>query len=69
MNEELLRIRELNVLSRTELSELSGVDEITIYRLDSGRTLKVRPSTIRKLASALKVEPLSLMSVQPRFEL
>lgn len=68
MNGELEHLRELNALSRRDLSELSGVDQATIYRLERGRTDKARPSTIRKLASALGVEPSMLTSSQTRMD-
>lgn len=64
MNGELRRIRERKALSRRDLASLSGVDESTIYRFEHGRTTQVRPSTIRRLASALGVQPEQLTSVQ-----
>jgi transcriptional regulator with XRE-family HTH domain len=66
LNGQLRHERELRALSRKDLADLSGVDEVTIYRLEQGRTLKARPSTVRKLASALNIEPAVLMSTQTR---
>ena len=63
MNEHLKRIREIRALSRKDLAERSHVNEITIYRAECGRT-KLRPSTIRKLARALGVEPDDLTGEQ-----
>lgn len=69
MNGQLQTLRELRALSRRDLAELSGVDKATIYRLEHGRTGRARPSTLRKLAKALDVEPALLLSVQGRMEL
>ncbi len=63
MNEHLRRLRETRALSRKDLAGKSGVDESTIYRAERGQT-SLRPSTIRKLAQALGVEPDELMSDQ-----
>ena len=63
MNGQLKRIRETKVLSRKDLANSSGVNESTIYRAERGDT-KLWPSTIRKLAHALDVEPGILTSKQ-----
>jgi transcriptional regulator with XRE-family HTH domain len=54
--ERLAEIREHRALTLRELGELSGVDANTINQIELGRR-KARPSTIRKLARALGVEP------------
>jgi transcriptional regulator with XRE-family HTH domain len=51
------------VLTLHELEERSGVAYNTIWRLENGYT-DARPSTIRKLATALDVEPGELIVVE-----
>lgn len=46
------------VLSQAELAEKAGVSEPSITRLEGGGD--ARPSTIRKIAKALNVEPQEL---------
>ncbi len=61
MNVARLReLRRLRVLSMRELEELSGVSYNTIWRLETGRT-GAQPRTIRRIASALGVEPAELV--------
>ena len=43
-------------MTQEELAEASGVSRNTISRLETG-TQEARPSTVRKLADALGVEP------------
>ena len=66
VNGHLRRLRELSALSRRDLAEMSGVDESTIYRLESARSRKAMPRTVRQLARALKVEPAVLLSEQTK---
>ena len=57
------RVKELraeHVMSLRELSEIAGVSKDTIWRLESGTSTNAHPSTIRKLAKALGVEPTEL---------
>jgi transcriptional regulator with XRE-family HTH domain len=57
------RVKELRaerVMSLRELSEIAGVSKDTIWRLESGTSTNAHPSTIRKLAKALGVEPTEL---------
>lgn len=63
MNGRLKQIRENQAFSRKDLAGRADVHESTIYRAEFGRT-KLRPSTIRKLARALGVEPDELTSEQ-----
>ena len=58
---KLRTLREEHVLSLRDLEELSGVTANTIYRLEAGRHKQAHPSTIRKLATALGVEPRDLV--------
>jgi len=69
MNGNVKDLRERKVLTRKELSELSGVDEATIYRIERGRTGRPRPSTLRKLAAALGVDAETLASIQHRMDI
>jgi transcriptional regulator with XRE-family HTH domain len=55
----LRELREEAVLTVRELSALSGVSEDTITKIENGHR-KARPSTVRKLAKALDVEPQEL---------
>ncbi|MFW6105687.1 MAG: helix-turn-helix transcriptional regulator [Chloroflexota bacterium] len=55
INSNLKRLRQQRVLSLTDLARLSGVNRITINRIENGKQ-KPLPRTIRKLAEALQVE-------------
>ena len=56
----LRRIRQGAVMSQEELAEKSGVARDTISKLETGRR-GAYPSTIRKLAAGLEVQPQILM--------
>ena len=60
---QLRAAREAKVLSQDELAQKAGVSRITVSHLESGRD--AYPSTIRKLATALGVEPGTLTSTAP----
>jgi transcriptional regulator with XRE-family HTH domain len=60
---KLKELRQRRVLTLRELEEESGVSYNTIWRLENGHT-DARPSTIRKLAAALSVEPEELIMVR-----
>jgi transcriptional regulator with XRE-family HTH domain len=47
-------------MSQRELAAASGVSQTTIYKIEAGK-VEARPSTTRKLAAALGVEPKELM--------
>ena len=53
-------IRERRALSQRELSKLAGVSRMTIVRLEAGGEDPF-PTTVRKLAKALDVDPAELM--------
>lgn len=53
-------LRQRAVMSQEQLSERSGVARDTISKLETGRR-KAYPTTIRKLAAGLEVEPRMLM--------
>lgn len=56
----LKEIRQIRALSQRELSKLSGVSRVTIVRLEAGGEDPF-PTTVRRLADALGVEPAELM--------
>ncbi len=56
----LRRVRQGAVMSQEELAERSGVARDTISKLETGRR-GAYPSTIRKLAAGLEVQPQMLM--------
>ena len=59
----MARLRELRhqrVLSMRELEERSGVSYNTIWRLETGKT-GAQPRTIRRIATALGVDPADLV--------
>lgn len=60
----LERIRKEQGLSRRELELLSGVKQVTIYHLETGRTdvNNIKLSTLIALAKALKVKVIDLLS-------
>ncbi len=60
---KLRQLRRRRVLTLRELEDVSGVSYNTIWRLENGYR-EARPSTIRKLAKALKVEPEELVRVE-----
>lgn len=60
VGENLRRWRERRAMSQDDLSVASGVGQNTIWRIErEGR--QPRPSTLRKLAAALKVDPAELL--------
>ena len=59
--EKLRELRLLNALSQRDLAARSTVAYPTISRLETGKEGPPYPSTIRKLARALRVEPSELM--------
>lgn len=55
----LKQLRTRAALSQRDLARRAAIDESTIVRLEAGGQ-PPRPSTIRKLARALKVKPMAL---------
>jgi len=58
----LVRLRELRLrraLTQADLAELAGIARTTIVRLEQGDP-NVNPTTLRKLARALRVKPTAL---------
>ena len=58
--EEIKSLRKDRVLSQRELARMADVTHATVWRLENGFDL-ARPSTVRKLAAALGVEPKELL--------
>jgi DNA-binding XRE family transcriptional regulator len=58
--ERLKTLRTEHVLTLRELAEVAGVSKDTIWRLENGHS-EAHPSTIRKLAKALDVQPKELV--------
>jgi transcriptional regulator with XRE-family HTH domain len=54
-------VRERKALSQRELAERSGVNRVTIARIEAGLQ-EPHPRTTRRLAEALGVEPAELMA-------
>jgi transcriptional regulator with XRE-family HTH domain len=63
--QKLRDTRKRAALSMRDLAGKAGVGYLTVFRLEHGRVKDARPSTLRKLAAALKVEPAALMSEEP----
>lgn len=59
--DKLRRERDRRALSMRELADLAGVSWVTVWRIENGRRVQPHPSTLRKLAAALAVEPAELM--------
>ena len=58
--ERLRTLRNEHVLTLRELAEVAGVSKDTIWRLENGHS-EAHPSTIRKLAKTLGVQPKELV--------
>lgn len=61
MNSNVKRLREQRALSLTDLAQKSGVNRITIHRIENGKQ-KPMPRTVRKLAEALQVKVEELLN-------
>jgi transcriptional regulator with XRE-family HTH domain len=67
---ELTRLRELRdsaFLTQRELAERAGLTQASVARLETGKH-RARPTTARRLAAALGVEPKELVAPRPRGE-
>jgi predicted transcriptional regulator len=58
----LIRRRRLMALSQGDLAIRAGMSRAAIVRIEGGHA-NARPSTIRRIASALACEPVDLMAV------
>ena len=54
-------VRERRALTQQQLAEKAGVNRVTIARLERGKDQPF-PTTVRKLADALRVDPADLMA-------
>ncbi len=59
--EKVRAARERAIRSKAELAEESNLNRNTIGRIENKGVVGVHPSTIRKIAKALSVEPESLL--------
>jgi transcriptional regulator with XRE-family HTH domain len=57
--------RERAYLSSRELAEKSGVSPATIWRVERGDFVRLRPSTVRKIAQVLAVCPTEVAEFAP----
>ena len=57
LSARLKQVRERRVMTQEELATAAGVPVVTISRIENGHTGEPRPSTVRKLAKALSVDP------------
>jgi transcriptional regulator with XRE-family HTH domain len=60
IGEQLRRLREERALRQEDLAELAGVGKNTVNRIERNLT-EPHMTTIRKLATALEVEPVALV--------
>jgi transcriptional regulator with XRE-family HTH domain len=61
LGSRLKQARERRVMTQEDLSRAAGVTEATISRTENEKSGPTRPSTIRKLAAALDVDPAWLL--------
>ena len=56
------RLRHLGVMTQVDLAERAGISPVTVARLetDDGE-IRPRPTTVRRLAKALEVDPAWLL--------
>ena len=52
--------REERFFSQRELAEKAGINHNTVWRIEGAGPAEVHPRTIRKIATALGVDPASL---------
>ena len=60
VGEKLKRLRTLQALTQVELAERAGLTTAAVARIERDEA-EPRPSTLRKLAKALDVEPRDLV--------
>ena len=68
MNDRLVEYRRRQGLSQRDLAEMSGVSPSTIYEIEKGRR-EAKPSTLRKLATALGVEVTNLIAEEKKVQI
>ena len=62
---KLEELRRLKAMSQMDLAMAAGVSISTIYKLEHGRTMRVRPRNARVVAEALGVEPAEIEELRP----
>ena len=60
VGEKLKRLRTLSALTQAELAEAAGLTTAAVARIERDEA-EPRPSTLRKLANALNVQPRDLI--------
>jgi transcriptional regulator with XRE-family HTH domain len=60
VGEKLKRLRTLNALTQAELADRAGLTTAAVARIERDEA-EPRPSTLRKLAEALDVQPRELI--------
>jgi len=60
VGDNLKRLRTLNALTQVELAERAGLTTAAVARIERDEA-EPRPSTLRKLAKALNVQPRDLV--------
>ncbi|CAN5734523.1 hypothetical protein BH24ACT22_BH24ACT22_09130 [soil metagenome] len=58
--EKVRAVREQRFFSQRELAGKAGVNHNTVWRIEGDTSVEVHPRTIRKIAEALSVDPMSL---------
>ena len=59
IGDKLRELRDRRLLTQEDLAQRSGVHYTTISKIERGGS--ARPSTVRKLAAALEVDPTELL--------
>ena len=56
--ERVRRLRQFKVMTQTDLATKAGISIVTVTRLENDEgEIKPRPTTVRRLATALGVDP------------
>lgn len=56
--ERVRRLRQFKVMTQTDLATKAGISIVTVTRLENDEgEIKPRPTTVRRLAAALGVDP------------
>jgi transcriptional regulator with XRE-family HTH domain len=63
--EQVRSLREQKGMSQPQLAEASGVSKKTLANVEAGKVHPL-PSTVRKMGTALEVDPWSLAAVASR---
>lgn len=63
MENNLKKTREELGISALQLSKASGISRMAIYKIESGISLDVKPTTMKKLADALGKNPTDIFLI------